>query len=427
MAISCQCPGCQSKLAFDERLLGKKVRCKKCSHVFVVEAATENKGAAIQKPPRRERVVADQEDEELPAPPRKRKRNDDPIPSLRRTRWGLYLGLGMAGLALVLLGVTLLLVLIYFRSSGNGLASVFDREFSGSWPVPNSPAGFGVNLPEDTIVTLHIAGVVNQETSDSIQAKAAKLADGGGHAHMESALLGDRMTVRLGPARDPQACASRIDFGEVRGVDGRVIKVVAHKVEGLPANADAVTKALHDLQSPSFVRRSEAAKRLKTMIPNERRNEVARALEACLKDPNPFLQEEVLKALGVWGTKDSVPALLDALATSHPPTSWAILSTLAHFPDERVCELLAQHLEELSDGRTAAEALKTIGSMAEKAVLKRLSHPEVFIRQEVCQILLVIGTKESLPALRIAAGDFFTKDEAEKAIRAIQAREKAGK
>jgi HEAT repeat protein len=177
------------------------------------------------------------------------------------------------------------------------------------------------------------------------------------------------------------------------------------------------------------MRRSEAASRLKTMAPNERRNEVARALVACLKDPNPFAQKEVVEALDTWATKESVPALLEALATPDPFARKAIFKVLTHFPDDHVCEVLAKHLEVFNDRAEAAAALRTIGPMAEKAVLKRLHHSEVFLRQEVCKILAAIGTKESLPALKdvVAEGEFFTKDDAQRAIKAIQARQKAGK
>lgn len=429
VAMTLPCPGCQAPLTFGDHFQGKKVRCKKCGHIFIVaeemeavlldEEEPSELPEQIQPQPRSVRCSA--EPEEVSSLPR-------PLPSLRRNRWGLLFGLGMTGMTLFLLGIAVVLGAWYFFPSWNGSLDFLDSDFRGSWPEPNPPAGFGVNLPEDTIVTLHIAEVVNEETSDMVYHKAAKLADGG-RTNIESGQLGDRMTLRLGPVRDPQACASRIDFGKVRRVHGRVISVVAHPIEGLPPDADSLTKTLHELKSPNSMRRMQAARRLKAMEPNERREEVARDLEAYLDDPEFFMQQEILEALSVWGTKKSVPALLQALSTDNPFTRQAIFHCLAHYPDEQVCEVLAKHLEKDMDRHEAAAALKTIGPMAEKAVLKRLHHPEVFLRQEVCKILATIGTKESLPALKqvVAEGEFFTKDEGQRAIEAIQARQKAAK
>jgi HEAT repeat protein len=254
------------------------------------------------------------------------------------------------------------------------------------------------------------------------------LADGG-RGGTSSAHLGDRMTILVGPVRDPQACAGKIDFGTVRRVSGRTISVVAHKVEGLPPDTDAVTKAVHDLKSRHFMRRREAAERLKKMAPNARREEVARALQEALAkdDNNPFSQEEILEAFAVWGSKDSVPFLLNALAEKQDPfTREAIMKALARFQDERACEPLALHLEDAMDRREAAEALKAMGPIAEKAVLKRLQHPDHWVRWEACKILRVIGTKESLAALEKATAERegFVGDEARGAIQAIKARRK---
>ena len=414
MSIASPCPGCREVLTFGDHLRGKKVRCKKCGHIFVAKAsARKDEDAAIQTPPRRAARVADREDEEMPPPPRRRRSSDDSLPALRRSNWGLYFGLGMAGLTLLILGVGLVFAVIYFSSTKGGSLDVLNGEFGGSWPQPRPFDGL---TPEDTIVTLHIAAVANDETREAIMNKAMQLPDGG-RGGTSTASQGDRTTILLTPVRDPKACADRIDFGTVRRIDGRVICVVANKVEGLPANADAVTKALHELKSSNPMRRTEAASRLKTMAPNERRNEVARALEAALKDPNPFAQKEIVDALEAWATKESVPALLEALATRDPFSRKAIFNVLTHFPDEHVCEVLAKHLEDFADRAEAGAALRSIGSMAEKAVLKRLRHSDVFLRQEVCKILITIGTQESLPALKdvVAEGEFFTKNEAEQA------------
>jgi hypothetical protein len=383
----------------------------------------------IQQPPQPSKHPTVSAEEGPASPPRRKQKRSDlpPLPSLRRHRWGLIYALVMSGLTLFLLGGAVELAVLYWGPSWSGALEQLDSDFRGSWPVPTPPAGFGADLPEDTIVTLHIAAVEDENTREAIYDKATILADGG-HGSIAAAHLGDRMTILVGPVRDPQACAGKIDFGTVRRVYGRTISVIAHKVEGLPPDTDAVTKAVHHLKSPNFGRRLEAAERLKKMAPDERREEVARALqEALAKDANPFSQQEILEALAVWGTKDSVPFLLNALAEEQNPFARrAIFKALARLQDERACEPLALHLEDFKDCHEAAEALKVMGPIAEKAVLKRLQHPDHWVRWEACKVLRVIGTKESLAALEKAAmeREGFVPDEARGAIQAIKARQK---
>src|SRR5687767_10710970 len=44
MALECSCPQCGSRYKVDERLAGKKVRCKKCGAGIVVAACDEDDG-----------------------------------------------------------------------------------------------------------------------------------------------------------------------------------------------------------------------------------------------------------------------------------------------------------------------------------------------------------------------------------------------
>lgn len=400
-SIHATCPGCQTAYTFGERLHGKKVRCKKCGQVFLV------KKTASSSP----------EFDEA----------EDDVTDTRNRR---VLILALVGGGLTLFVGAVLLSAVLFPSLRSAVREQFDSDFRGSWPVPTPPAGYGAGIAEDNIVTLHVAGVADEIAQDAIYGKATALADDGNASFICAAREGNRMTVRLGIVRDPQACADKIDFGTVRRISGRTISVVAHTVEGPAPDADVVTRTLFDLKSPLASRREEAARRLKTMAPNERRAEVARALvEALMKDTNPFNRTEIMAALEVWGTKDSVPGLLNALKSleNHDVfTRQAIFRALARFRDERACEPIALYLEDLPSRHDAAEALKAMGPIAEKAVLKRLENPDPFLRQQVCEILAVIGTKESLPALKRVASqnDFVVSGPAQSAIQAIQARRK---
>jgi hypothetical protein len=438
MSIFTNCPGCQTALSLGDHLQGKQVRCKNCGHAFLVEETpleaseadeVEDEGTdapeQIQPPqPSKQPALSAEEGPESP-PRRQQKRSDvPPLPPLRRHRWGLIFALVMSGLTLFLLGGAVALAILYWSQSWHETLEQLDSDFRGSWPAPE---GFGLDLPEDTIVTLHVAAVEDDSTREAVYDKALTLADGG-RGSISSAHLGNRMTILLGPVRDPRACAGKIDFGTVRRTYGRTISVVAHKVEGLPPDADAVTIAVQHLKSPNFMRRREAAERLKKMVPNERREEVGRALQqAWVKDASFFSRKEILEALAVWCSKDSVPFLLGVLAENLDPfTREALFNALARLQDERAFEPLARRLEDLADRHEAAEALKAMGPIAEKAVLKRLQHAEDWVRGEACKILGVIGTKESLAALEKATADGkgFVPDEARAAIQSIKARRK---
>jgi HEAT repeat protein len=199
--------------------------------------------------------------------------------------------------------------------------------------------------------------------------------------------------------------------------------------EEAPAGADAVTKQLFALKSSKFPARMEALRQLQAMVPNERREEVARALESLLNEENPFLREEAIAALGTWGTKESVPRLLQILNIRDEVGGVldrrAAMMALGHLKDERAAEPIAERLENFFDREDAAKALRKLGPAAEKAMRKRLHHPDADIRNTACDILNLIGTRESIPALeKIAAeeGNPLAK-KAKQAIQAITARQ----
>jgi predicted Zn finger-like uncharacterized protein len=81
MPIPATCPGCNASYQLADTMLGKKVRCKSCSEVFVVRGKTvaagrhedEERIQAVPRPPKR---VAAYEEDEAPErlPPRRRPR-----------------------------------------------------------------------------------------------------------------------------------------------------------------------------------------------------------------------------------------------------------------------------------------------------------------------------------------------------------------
>jgi hypothetical protein len=167
----------------------------------------------------------------------------------------------------------------------------------------------------------------------------------------------------------------------------------------------------------------------KTSVNGQHQALVAQKLAAHLNDSNPFVRRSAVQALGVWGTPNEVPALLNVLGTDDDfGARNNVLQVIGKFRDERALKPVALAFQ---DGRTridAAKAFKEMGPMAETEVLGLLntfSTPEkVFDRNEVILILKDIGTLQSVPALQkeIAADNVHTKRNAQDAVAAIKAR-----
>ncbi len=191
---------------------------------------------------------------------------------------------------------------------------------------------------------------------------------------------------------------------------------------------DAVTEALASLNSPEMGSRMGALMELQQMRPNERRQEVARALEGLLSDPDMFIRKSAIDALAVWGSKDNVPALIQVLNESKGFDATLVrhsaIEALGGFKDERAAEPLAACLEEFHDRHTADKALQKLGPAAEKAVLQRLTHHDWQVRMAACEVLQAIGTKTSLADLeKVSAENHpIVTRRAREAIQAIKRR-----
>jgi hypothetical protein len=191
---------------------------------------------------------------------------------------------------------------------------------------------------------------------------------------------------------------------------------------------DAVTEAMASLNSHELGQRMMALTQLQHMRPNERRPEVARALEALLNDPDLFVRKHAVDALAVWGSKENVPALIQILNESKDFQATlvrhAAIEALGGFKDERAAEPLAACLEELHDRHSAGKALQKLGPAAEKAVLQRLTHHDWQVRMAACEALQAIGTKNSLADLeKVSAENHpLVTRKAREAIQAIKRR-----
>jgi len=187
---------------------------------------------------------------------------------------------------------------------------------------------------------------------------------------------------------------------------------------------DATDQALAGLKSPQWYKVKAACDQLAKAAPvEERRAEVAEALEGLLSHENGFVRPAAATALGVWGTEDSVSALVAALEEGDVLLKNAAVEALAKFDDQGAVEVVAEQVAVAALRFRAARALKAAGPRTEPAVLSLLGHSDRAVRMEACRILGAIGTDKSLESLRALLTDP-NRSVAMNAKRAVQAIER---
>jgi HEAT repeat protein len=171
---------------------------------------------------------------------------------------------------------------------------------------------------------------------------------------------------------------------------------------------------------------ARAEERLAKVYPAEhRREEVARALEPAATNGDIIVRPNAVRALAVWATPDSVPALIKVLDDQAPQCRAEAMTGLAALKDERGAAAVAKRLADHSDRANARQALEAMGPVAEKPVAALLTHPDHLVRREACDILKTIGTSESVAALQTVAGQDKSppvQRAAQEALQAIAAR-----
>jgi serine/threonine protein kinase len=197
-------------------------------------------------------------------------------------------------------------------------------------------------------------------------------------------------------------------------------------------SAAELDKLLTDLRSDNVFALRDAAKRLGQVVPvEERRGEVAGMLKNLLRRHSVFDQEPAARALAVWGTPDSVPALIELLEARTPNLRGAAFDALAALKDDRAVEPVARRLTDYFDRPHARRTLEAFGPVAEKAVLPHLSDKDKGVRIEACHILQTIGSRDSTAALEAVARSAGRFDQdlvkaANDALAAIAARQGVG-
>jgi predicted Zn finger-like uncharacterized protein len=299
-------------------------------------------------------------------------------------------------------------------------------------------------LPKNTIPD---NGVTNRDVFDAINKQLRELEPGA--KEFTSFGLGDRSRILMAPVDDKPGLARRIGFGKAVVVKPDLIEVTVFpdfiatvprlpaeqpvaaanpraRRQGpepvIPADADPVTKSLLQLKSTDDGKRKDAVKRLERLLPDEHVDEVVKALLPLLDDDDGFFVTDVIKALIVWQNPKVVPALIQRSKDNRFGVRHAAIKALGQSKDVRAVEPLIERFEE--DGHQSENALKELGAIAEPALIARLKDGEPKIRRKACDILKVIGGRDTLKAMDKLPSDpdLLTRAAAAEAYKQIVAR-----
>jgi hypothetical protein len=289
-------------------------------------------------------------------------------------------------------------------------------------------------------------GVTAREASEAVSQRIRELAPSATHWMRQR--VNSRNALFLAPVDDVEALARSIDCGTAT-VNGREIHLAvspdyvakvprlpaespppgrnpgpsaSNSDPGVPAGADEVERSLAQLRSSDLLTRKQAVQRLGRTFPDHRLAEVVAALLPLLENDDNFLVIDVIKTLAVWKSPESVPALIDRASDNRVFVRHEALKALAKSKDPRAVEPIVARIKE--DGFQVEDALKDMGAMAEPALIERLTNPDTDVRRRACNILKVIGGKETLKAMQALPTDpeFSVQVAAREATKAIVAR-----
>ena len=196
--------------------------------------------------------------------------------------------------------------------------------------------------------------------------------------------------------------------------------------EPLPLTGDRETdRLLAMLGGKNGGASHDAAMRLAKMQPNQHRPLVAGKLAEVLQTAELWRRTSLLRALGVWGTAKEVPILIHFLDDADINTRNEVLQALGKMRDKRAVEPAIRCLASLQTTWHAEQALKAMGSLAEKDLLEVLSQPDKDLWAPALRILKEVGTEQSIPALEAASeGDFSIRGQARDALETVRKRVK---
>ena len=174
--------------------------------------------------------------------------------------------------------------------------------------------------------------------------------------------------------------------------------------EGNPIDVEA---ALEELKSDVRGTRLTALGRLHgAEVEPGRQAEVIQLLEPLATSEDDWIRDNAVRALGVWGDRDSVQVLVRALDeyTSRKWPRVLIFQALERLKDPSCADAVAAALTVPNDMHQASDVLVLLGSAGEQAAWKYLDHADYDTWTIAFRIIQEIGTDASIPVVKNVLG-----------------------
>jgi predicted Zn finger-like uncharacterized protein len=378
MTISISCPACGAPYNLNDQMRGKTVRCKSCQDTFTVNGSSKPAPAGIKKggAPAETRPAA----RAMP-PARGGKGDPDDVP-VKKSGGGkvaLIVG-GVIGVIFLLCcgGVSIGLYELYY--TGKNAADQFNKEFA-------EQAKKGQGGPFDSKDFDAAMKKAEEEMNRQMAQQGNKPGGDSGKKPPDQKQIDDAFKKAEEELKKQGIKPGENPFASSGG-------------KGIKTLDDVVA----NLNSSDKNKQREAAEWLaKAPLDKGRQDEVAKALDPMLADKNNIWP--AFNALQVWATKENVPSLakmldadnLQGVPGDHNQKAMQILGKLQ---DERGAAPVARFMTNFFSREGAVNALRAMGPVAEKAVLKYFKHGDGGVHGAVDNLLLGYGTKSSAIVLQ---------------------------
>lgn len=166
---------------------------------------------------------------------------------------------------------------------------------------------------------------------------------------------------------------------------------------------ETIDWALRVIAGTSSFAHDTACKQLANMKPDSNQlQRVSSVLSTTLPlAKKGFRMKEHVNAMAVWYTDEATLAFAELLSDEKSVlVREEIIGLLPRIHSETTAEVLVGRLSNREDMKDARRALRIMGQIAEKPVIKLLNDPESSLRIEACNILQSIGTQEAVEALK---------------------------
>jgi len=128
--------------------------------------------------------------------------------------------------------------------------------------------------------------------------------------------------------------------------------------------------------------------------------EIARKILNAYEKAKPAEALSISSALEAWVTPDQLPELDDLLETTDRSFRRGLERAIGKMGTIEAAKILAKRLTDRHDRTTVARSLKSMGTIAEPAVIPFLSNKDPEVALEACEILGEIGTRKSIAGLQ---------------------------